>query len=101
MAWYYTEGTIKKIVMEGNEVRFSIAPAERFLVEKDDEKGILFLVNKKEKWDVFVKPEDATLFSWAKGEGSLLLQIKRDHLRIRVYVGSEKSTDVAQLEIME
>ena len=101
MARYYTEGTIKKIVVGGNDVQFSLSPAESFLVEKDGKKGILFLVNEKEKWDVFAKPGDTTLFSLSKEEGTMLLQIKRDHLRIRVYVGSLESSSVAQLEIME
>jgi hypothetical protein len=101
MAWYYTEGTIKKIVVGGNEVRFSLTPAERFLVEKDGKKGILFLVNEKEKWDAFARPEEKSLFSLAKEEGPMLLQIKRDHVAVRIYVGSKMSQNVAQLEIME
>ena len=100
MAWYYTEGTIKKIVIDDTGSQFSLAPAGTFCIERNGEKGIAFIKEgEKTAWDVRAEGE-GELFATNISPDTLLL-IKRDHLPVRVYVEDGNMVDVKRLEIKD
>ena len=106
MSWYYTEGTIQKIVVGGSGIRFSLIPTDEFSIKRDadketDKKGILFInAEKSATWDV--RAETAgQLFSSESIAADMLLHVKRDHLPVRIYVEDGTMVEVKCLEIKE
>lgn len=106
MAWYYTEGTIKKIVMEGKDVQFSLSPSDKFCIERDaenekDKKGILFIEDGTQStWKTYAESE-GQLFASESISIDVLLLIKRDHLPVRIYVEDGNMVEVKRLEVKE
>ena len=95
---YYTEGTIKEIVLDGSGIKFTLAPADKFCIERGEMKGILFIEEgEKSVWNVRAETMES-FFTGGKIGVEALLQIKRDHLPIRVYVEDGKM-EVKRLEI--
>ena len=94
---YYAEGTIKKIAIEGKNVQFSLDPAEGFFDEtRSTNDKIIRLVGETEGlWcrcyekELFVSDISAEIF----------IQIKRDHLLVRIYVEESDLSKVKRLEI--
>ena len=104
MAWYYTEGTIKNIVVEGENTQFSLSPSDKFCIERDaekekDKKGILFIEDGTQStWKTCAESE-GRLFASKSIPTDVLLLIKRDHLPIRIYVEDGNIAEVKRLEI--
>lgn len=89
---YYTEGTIDEIHIGGDKrVTFSLVPSEKFLCKEKDKKWVLFLERTTSETDsrnaVVHLLDKMQPFSCAEIDAQLLLPMKRDRLRIRVYVG--------------
>lgn len=98
MAWYYTEGTIEKIVIDDTSIQFSLASAEKFCIEREGEKGIVFIKEgESADWNVRAEGEGG-LFA-TNISTDILLLIKRDHLPVRIYVEEGNMVDVKRMEI--
>lgn len=106
---WYTEGCIKELKFDGKSVTLQVEPTEAFSTGVDGAKKILFV---KEE-ETGAKPVDAKLVedktSFALGKGTdgedtkisptLLYQIKKDHVRIRMVVGNgENFESVSQIK---
>ncbi len=98
MSKYYTEGMIEKVVTEGQEVRFSLAPAEKFFIERNGEKGIVF-IEKDGTVGWNVRAESVDLLFASKIAADILSQIKRNNLPVRIYCEDGNLGKVTSLEI--
>ena len=84
--------------MDGSSVQFTIAPSDKFCIERGGMKGILFIEEGgKSVWNVRAESME-NFFAGGKIGVDTLLQIKRDHLPIRVYVEAGKM-EIKRLEI--
>ncbi len=94
VARWYTEGCIKEVKLEGNEVTLKIEPTEAFAFGVDDVKKILFDIGEKPSWKG-TNPVDAKLveaeteFCVCKNTRisfALLCQMKKDNTCVRMGV---------------
>lgn len=94
MARYYAEGTIKKIVIDGEAVQFSLEPREE---HKSQCKHAIRFIGEED--DSGLNISGGELFD-SNVAADILLQLKRDHLPVRIYVEEGNMVDVKRMEIM-
>ena len=98
---YYAEGTIKKIVIEGDKIQFSLDPAAGFYDEfrsTKDKKIVRLVGEAKGSWLRYYEKE---LFASDISYDEIVSLAKHDNLPVRIYVEDGDLSKVKSLEIKE